>query len=401
MVAAFISRLIDGFVARVHLVDEAFIVAMFLLALSSRKLIVSKAWIACMASLYFAAVIGLATPELHTNFWIMPSISAYHSVGEFLVAVMYETRYMVAMGILLGCGLEITQAQWEQLVTFVIMLLALNAFFSIFEYQDKGLHAVLLSRAGYAAHYSFVYRGVSLLMNAYDASISMLFLVALSAYRWLAKRQLRYLFLIGVGSVTQLLLGTRTGYIAMAGYFVIISFMAPVALRTRILRAGTAISSLLLAFALLAFFDVHFKRIVISIVTLSDSKGSAQLHVALFWKALQLIAKHPLGVGLGKANFGALRHSFSFEPESYALALGLDGGILAMIAFYYFNANVFMAIRNIADPAARAIVALGLTLLALSWISLQVFGSSFVLVFLPVIVAGMKSKVSGGAEAVA
>ena len=391
LIVAFISRLVDGFVAHLHLVDGAFFLALFLLVLSARRLTVPVSWILCVLSLYVGALIGLVTPDIHTNFAVMPVILAYHSVTEFLIASIYETRYIVAMGVLLGCGLLITTDQWERLVSFILILLTGNALFIVIEYLSPRIHTIFIRHAGYAAHFSFAYRGVSLLMNAYDASMSMIFLTALSTYVWVKTRQTRYAILVIIASISTLLLGTRSGYIGIAGYFVWLSLLSPVSLRRRITRMLLALFGMAASFAILALTDAKFRKIIISIGLLSDSKGSAQLHLALFLHSLHFIMLHPFGLGLGKTNFGALTPGISYEPESYALAIGLDGGLVALICFYYYNAKVFLNIQKSARPGAYAIAALGLTLISLSWINIQVFGSSFVMVFLPIIVAGFMS----------
>lgn len=397
---AFISRLIDGFVARIHLVDSALIGTLFLLILSARRVVVPLSWTVCTLSLYIGAMIGLVTPDLQTNFSVMPIILTYRSIGEFIVAVVYESRYIIAMGLFLGCGIRFTTKQRERLVTFMLLLLTVNAIFSIIEYVVPSIHEALMKHAGYVSHYSFVYRGVSLLLNAYDASMSMVFLVALCAYRWIISRQLRYLAIICIGAVATLLLGTRSGYIALLGYGIWLSLTSHVSVGRRLARAAGTLVAVLFVFAVLAIEDRMFQRILISIVLLSDSKGSAQLHVKLFFHTISMIAAHPFGVGLGKTNFGALISGLSYEPESYALSLGLDGGLVALGCFYYYNIKIFRNIQKSSQHGSFAIASLGLTLLSLSWINMQVFGSSFVMTFLPIIAAGFISTEERGAKSV-
>lgn len=384
---AFISKLIDSFVVTLHLVDEAIVVALALLLVSTRKLTVPKEWLIYIGILYVGALLGIATPQLASGFPAMPIIPAYHSVSNFIISAVYESRYVISMGVLLGCGLVLTEKQWQRISAYILVFLVTNALASIVEYFWPPLHATLEAHAHYPGHFSFVYRGVSLLMNVYDASMSMIFLIGLSVYKWLARRRRIFLLTTIIGIVAMLLLGTRTGYITMIGYFVFLSFLTPMSVRRRILAVSLTFVLMMMAIGALFVLSRTFREILVSIVLLRDKSGSAQTHVALFLRTLELIVSHPFGVGIGKINFGSFVPGVTYEPESWALALGLDCGLLVVPVFYYYNLRIVLRIFRTRRPGASALAAVGLSLLALSVINMQVFGSALTMVLLPTLAA--------------
>ncbi len=384
---AFISKLIDGFIVTLHLVDIGIVIEVLLLLFSARRLVVPREWVVCVVLLYIAAIVGLATPELHSGFPPMPIIPTYQSVSNFLISAIYESRYIVAMGVVLGCGLALRERQWHRISSYILGLLVVNALASIAEYFWRPLHATLDAHAHYSGHFSFVYRGVSLLLNVYDASMSMVFLIGLSIYKWMSCKKKRYLGATFVGVVAMFLLGTRTGYITMVGYFVWLSFLTPMSGARRIFAVTSTVLSMIVALGVAFLLSTRFREIIVSIVTLSDKSGSAQTHVALFLHTLELIVTHPFGVGIGKINFGSFRPGITYEPESWILALGLDCGILTVLAFYIYNIRIFIKVYKERRDGAIALAALGFSLLSLSVINMQVFGSSLTMVLLPTLVA--------------
>jgi hypothetical protein len=384
---AFVSKLIDGFIVTLHLVDIGIAIEVLLLLFSARRLVVPNEWVVCVGLLYVAAILGLATPALHSGFAPMPIIPAYRSVSNFAISAIYESRFIVAMGIILGCGLTLSEGQWQRISSYVLSLLVVNAVASIVEYFWRPLHATLDAHAHYSGHFSFVYRGVSLFLNVYDASMSMVFLIGLSIYKWMSCRQRRYLIATLLGVVAMFLLGTRTGYITMVGYFIWLSFLMPMSGARRFIAVAGTVVSMIVALGCAFLLSTRFREIIVSILTLSDKSGSAQTHVALFWRTIELIIMHPFGVGIGKINFGSFRPGITYEPESWALALGLDCGILTVLAFYFYNARVFMKVYREKRKGAVALAALGFSLLSLSVINMQVFGSSLTMVLLPTLIA--------------
>lgn len=383
---AFVSKLIDGFVVTLHLVDVGVIFALALLLISARKLTVPKEWLVYLALMYLGALLGLVTPELPSGFASMPIIPSYDSVSNFLVSAVYESRYVVAMGVVLGCGIVVTDKQWQRISTYILVLLVTNALASILEYFWPPLHATLNAHAHYPADFSFVYRGVSLLMNVYDASMSMVFLIGLSVYKWMACKRRIYLASVAVGVAAMLLLGTRTGYITMVGYFIWLSLLTPMSGKKRILAVSMTLVLAMVAIGGLFVLSVRFREIIVSIVLLRDKSGSAQTHLALFTKTLNLIISHPFGVGIGKINFGSFTPGVTYEPESWALALGLDSGVLAVPVFYFYNIRIFLRVLRVKRAGSMALAALGFALLSLSLINMQVFGSALTMVLLPVVV---------------
>lgn len=383
---AFISKLIDSFIVPLHLVDGAIFVALALLLMSGRTLTVPKEWVAYLGLLYLGALLGLVTPELPSGFAAMPIIPSYRSVSNFAISAVYESRYVIAMGVVLGCGLVMTERQWQRISNFTLVFLLVNALASILEYFWPPLHATLDAHAHYPGHFSFVYRGVSLLMNVYDASMSMIFLMGLSVYKWMACKRRRYLASAIVGVVAMLLLGTRTGYVTMVGYFVWLSLLTPMSAKRRAIAVIVTVVLMAIAVAGLFLISSRFREIAVSIVMLKDKSGSAQTHVALFMRTLALIVSHPFGVGIGKINFGSFVPGKTYEPESWALALGLDCGLLVVPVFYYYNIRVFLKVYNQARMGSIAIAALGFSLLSLSVINMQVFGSALTMVLLPILV---------------
>lgn len=383
---AFVSKVIDSFVVTLHLVDGATFAALALLLLSARKLTVPKEWLIYLGLMYMGALLGLVTPELPSGFASMPIIPSYHSVSNFLISAAYESRYVVAMGVVLGCGIVLTEKQWQRLSTYVLLLLLINALVSILEYFWPQLHATLDAHAHYGGHFSFVYRGVSLLMNVYDASMSMVFLVGLSVYKWMAHKRRIYLASAAVAVVAMLLLGTRTGYITMVGYFIWLSFLTPMSGSRRILAVSMTVLIMIGAIGGLFLLSPKFREIIISILLLRDKSGSAQTHLSLFTKTLELIISHPLGVGIGKINFGSFVPGVTYEPESWALALGLDCGLLVVPVFYYYNVRIFLRLYRASRPGSIALAALGFALLSLSVINMQVFSSALTMVLLPSLV---------------
>ena len=384
---AFVSKLIDGFVFTLHLVDIGIAIEVLLLLFSARRLVVPREWMVCVGLLYIAAILGLVTPDLHSGFAPMPIIPTYQSVTNFLISAIYESRYVVAMGIVLGCGLVLRERQWQRISSYVLSLLVVNALASIVEYFWRPLHAILDAHAHYSGHFSFVYRGVSLLLNVYDASMSMVFLIGLSVYKWMSCRRKKYLAAAILGVVAMFLLGTRTGYITMVGYFIWLSLLTPMSGVRRIVAVAGTIALMIVALGSAFLLSTRFREIIVSILTLSDKSGSAQTHVALFWRTIELIIAHPFGVGIGKINFGSFRPGITYEPESWALALGLDCGILTVLAFYFYNVRVFLRVYKEKRDGAIALAALGFALLSLSVINMQVFGSSLTMVLLPTLMA--------------
>jgi hypothetical protein len=251
-----------------------------------------------------------------------------------------------------------------------------NVLFNLVEFSVPPLHWWLLLVGQYGrGEIFFSYRALSFPLNVYINAFLLLLFIAQSLGEFFRLRRKRHLAATTAAFAALLISGTRIGLIAglcMAALFVFWYPFDRTATRMRYAVVGGALGLLCLVGIVVVKPDTL--SIVQSIGSVQDKSGSAQLHTYYFMNSLDIIAQYPLGIGIGKSDFGGFASGAWLNTESHMLSLAIGAGVLSLLVFLLLNFALLRTSRAAGreDPQLFFIAPFGLAILLISAINMQV-----------------------------
>lgn len=386
LVITFITKPIDALLININLINLYMAVFVLYIIFVSSKFQINFNWFLYFIGLVISAFIGFYISDVSTGVLAAPYILEYYSFMQPIKGIVYSSRYMLMMGLIIFANLIITKKQYNYLINITIVFLTFVSTINIVEFFIPSLHQFFLEKGNYAHDFSFVYRGVSLFFNVYDAWLTLVILNALTLYKILKEKKYYWVICHLLSLISIILLGTRSGIVSVLLFYFacIIIFSKSFKKLFRNLAIGAAILVLLVFVGMEVSNDFYLN--VISLLTLQDPKGSIQLHITFVMNTLKLFIEHPFGVGIGKTNFAAIDNEIFFNPESFLLALLLDTGLFVTLLFILFNIRLFIICYKKRDILGNTLSSLLISFLIMSVINVQVFNSVIVSVLLSLII---------------
>ena len=111
----------------------------------------------------------------------------------------------------------------------------------------------------------------------------------------------------------------------------------------------------------------------------SSGESSTSSHLSALRDGIETVARHPWGYGLGNAGVSASRTGVDVKAgESTYTELGVDAGLLGLVAFVGWLVALFAALRRrspwlAASVAAVAVLGLQTDVIGIHWLSVVVF----------------------------
>ena len=111
----------------------------------------------------------------------------------------------------------------------------------------------------------------------------------------------------------------------------------------------------------------------------SSGESSTSSHLSALRDGIHTVARHPWGYGLGNAGVSASRTGVDVKAgESTYTELGVDAGLLGLVAFVGWLVALFAALRRrspwlAASVAAVAVLGLQTDVIGIHWLSVVVF----------------------------
>lgn len=268
----------------------------------------------------------------------------------------------------------------------------LNVVVSIIEIFIIPLHEFLSVKAGYNdVNFSFIIRPVSIGLNVYFNSFFSAFFAFWSIYYWINEKRNFYLILYLLGLAGTLIAGSRFAIILL-----IISSIVYLIIERRKLYLVYIILAFLLILLIITYLNEDYLELLLSIITHKDKAGSANLHKEIFLDTLEIFYSYPLGIGIGKADFGALNMSPSlyYNSESFILSLLLQGGVFSFVVYITINGFLIYKLNKI---KAYHLMSFSIGVLISSFFNIQILQSittTFVIAFiyLPALYGGYYAK---------
>jgi hypothetical protein len=226
---------------------------------------------------------------------------------------------------------------------------------------------------------------LSPLATSYALVVALLLLAALRPRRWT----------IGAAVVVYaglLWTHTRAAYIALP-----VGLLVLAALRKSWVPAGLAAGSVAAAVVFVALFPTIGPTTTYTKTELaclrenaavageatddpfSSGESSASSHLSALRDGIETVARHPWGYGLGNAGVSASRTGVDVKAgESTYTELGVDAGLLGLVAFAGWLVALFAALRRrspwlAASVAAVAVLGLQTDVIGIHWLSVVVF----------------------------
>ena len=226
---------------------------------------------------------------------------------------------------------------------------------------------------------------LSPLATAYALVVALLLLAAIRPRRWtIASAAVVY---AGV-----LWTHTRAAFIALA-----VGLLVLAALRRSWVPVGLAIGSVAVSVAFVALFPTIGPTTTYTETELaclrenaavegaatddpfSSGESSTSSHLSALRDGIETVARHPWGYGLGNAGVSASRTGVDVKAgESTYTELGVDAGLLGLVAFVGWLVALFAALRRrspwlAASVAAVAVLGLQTDVIGIHWLSVVVF----------------------------
>ena len=226
---------------------------------------------------------------------------------------------------------------------------------------------------------------LSPLATSYALVVALLLLAAIRPRRWT------------IGSAAVVYAGvlwthTRAAFIALA-----VGLLVLAALRRSWVPVGLAIGSVAVSVAFVALFPTIGPTTTYTETELaclrenaavegastddpfSSGESSTSSHLSALRDGIETVARHPWGYGLGNAGVSASRTGVDVKAgESTYTELGVDAGLLGLVAFVGWLVALFAALRRrspwlAASVAAVAVLGLQTDVIGIHWLSVVVF----------------------------
>jgi hypothetical protein len=229
---------------------------------------------------------------------------------------------------------------------------------------------------------------LSPLATAYALLVALLLLAAIRPRRWtIAAAAVVYAGLFWTH--------TRAAFIALP-----VGLLVLAALRRSWVPAGLAAGSVAAAVAFVALFPAIGPTTTYTEAELaclrenaaaegaatddpfSSGESSTSSHLTALRDGIEVVARHPWGYGLGNAGVSASRTGVDVKAgESTYTELGVDAGLLGLVAFVGWLGALFWALRRrspwlAASVAAVAVLGLQTDVIGIHWLSVVAFALS-------------------------
>lgn len=254
-------------------------------------------------------------------------IPEYTTIKQIFLGLIYNNIVFIFLILYLLLIKDIET--YNRIEKFIFYFSGFSTIFNFIEVFYEPLHLFLVYKAGYEPNYFFVKRPVSILLNAYYNGFFSAFFTFLSIHYWVKTRNIIYIFLFSIGSIATILVSVRFSIIMLLLTLLIYILFN----KSKILIITLFIYMIVIVILIFAFLNKDYIILLTSIITTSDTVGSADLHKYLFIEGLKAYVEHPLGIGIGKMDFGALNTIEASHTESYLLTILLQGGFVSFIIF--------------------------------------------------------------------
>lgn len=317
------------------------------------------------------SLLNIDLPQIKTGIYSDPIIPEYINLKQFFYGLFYNNVLFIFLLMYYFFLRNVKQYYYIEKTIFYFSLL--NVIFSIIEIFFPQLHHFLMSKAGYKnINYFFIIRPVSIVLNSYINAFFSSFFTFWSMYYWINLRKKIYLILFFLGILATILAGARFSILllilSLVFYFILLKKIKFISYLIYILFV------LVVILIIFSYLNKNYFTLLISIIKISDPSGSANLHKLLMLKTLKICFNHPLGIGIGKADFGALNTipSFAYNSESFLLTILLQGGIISL--FIYIVINIFL-IYQLNKIKAYHLISFSIAVLIISLINIQILQS--------------------------
>lgn len=306
----------------------------------------------------------------------------------------YEKQTQPFAGIYYTCQLPVLIFGWYLVIknsknedkflgsinSVLFVILFLNMIFNYIEYSIPSLHSFIMSSAGVGDGSDFFsYRGFSLAFHFYvNAFMLQLFYAIVLANVFIKKRVRDVIFVVlGLGAI--LISGTRVSW--LGSFVVTIVTLLFVPLSANINRLSILIKSIIggvIVFIIMIIIKPDTLDILMTIVNMKDTSGSSQIHAFYFLHSLDIIAQYPLGIGVGKSDFGAFGTSAWINTESHMLSLAMGTGLhtFLLFLFYYLILCKKAFKSSLKEVQWFYVFSFGVSVLFISFINMQYMEST-------------------------
>jgi hypothetical protein len=314
------------------------------------------------------SLININKSSIKTGIPSDPIIPEYISIKQIILGLIYNNILFIF--IFLFYFLVKNKRLWLQGEKIIYYLSIINSLFLIIELLIPNLHHKMLYIAGYEnINYFFVPRPISLVLNSYVTAFISSFFSFWSFYYYIETKRKKFFLMFILGIIITILTGARFSIILLFISLILYNLFT----KRYIFLLNLAILIFISTF-IINYINPSYLDLLISIVKVSDSVGSADLHKILFLKTIEIIFNNPLGIGIGRADFGALNTipNLAYDSESFLLTVLLQGGIISFVVYMLIH---FIFIRTFLKKKLYHIASFTISILLVSLINIQILQS--------------------------
>lgn len=323
-------------------------------------------------SLLLVSLSNINLPEIQNGSFIIPN---YISIKQIFSGLLYNNSLFIFL--LLFYFFIRDPKTYNSLEKIIYYFSGVDLVVSFIELLDPKLHYFLMLHSGYRnINFSFIPHPVSIVLNSYYNSFFVTFFASWSLYYWLKLNSKIYLIFFFLGLIGIIIAGERFAIILI---FIFTSTYLFTITRLKNAIKNFAIIAMIIAFIisisaiLYFFFKENYFIIFVSFFSQSDPSGSAQLHKILLFITLKIFSNYPLGIGIGKADFGAMNSiPMAFDNESFILTILLQGGLFSL--FLYLIIHYFLMYKLVKVKAYNSL-SFSIAVLISSIVNIQILQS--------------------------
>lgn len=266
-----------------------------------------------------------------------PVVTGHGSFKLALMGFFYETRFIFAYFIIRFVARQ--NKEIELIRNTIIAVIISVAVFGVIQYFTPLWDMMLPLAPGYSRWEMPFKKIYSFLLNFWDVAIVMAIGFAIQFQKLIEQGPENFkknIILLVIIVSAALLTYTRSSWLICILFA--LGFMTLIVFLRR--RVSLFMLKLILASVLgFAVVSIYSNNSVIikwagTIVTMSDSMGSAQGHIDGIKSGLALIKIHPLGVGTGVVSFARRFESDAyFIPESWIMQVFIELGVIGGLIF--------------------------------------------------------------------
>ena len=321
-------------------------------------------------------------------------VPSYEQLEQIIKGILYNMTFPVLLISFLLLFRNLSKKNrvfYRGILKTIILICVINALFNIVEFMVPPVHSWLMMKGGYATGADFfTYRGMSFVLNIYINAFLNLLLLGFCFNKYLNTFKAKWLFVYFLVLLTVLIAGTRIAMITgLVQTMIQVFFHSYEKKRSKAIAVLVTIAALIGGPFLLIMIKPDIIKVLMTIVTLQDASGSAQLHLYLFFNSIDMFLRFPFGIGIGKADQGGFESSQWFNTESHALAVTVGAGIIGL--FLYLILNSYLLYKSYKagqiNKDLAFIFPLGAGCFMVSIINMQIYESLLPVTFLALLYA--------------